>query len=144
MRHLLPALGLVLTLGGCGWVGRADETSKPDGFQLHGYVSVAGAATGIPGTPCLAPAADIVSGGTVKVADQDGKVVAVTTLAAGVLASSPDGYHCNFAFELLNLSGARPTYQILVADRPSVSFETRPLREGRPAVVPITASPSPS
>ncbi|MET7421806.1 hypothetical protein [Dactylosporangium sp. NPDC005555] len=148
MRRLLPALALVLTLGGCGWVGRADETSKPDGFLLHGYVSVAGAATGVPGTPCLAPfaaAQDIVSGATVKVADQDGKVVAVTTLAAGVLAAAGGAYRCNFSFELLNLSGSRPTYQILVGDRPPVSFETRALREGRPAVVDVaTASTSPS
>ncbi|GAB3870430.1 hypothetical protein ACFPIJ_37560 [Dactylosporangium cerinum] len=146
MRRLLLALPLVLSLGGCGWVGRADETSKPDGFLLHGYVSVAGAAAGVPGTPCLAPVQDIVSGATVKVADQDGKVVAVTSLSAGVLAAGPDSYRCNFAFELLNLSGSRPAYQILVADRPPVSFETRAMREGRPAVVDVspTASPSPS
>lgn len=150
-RLLLPlslAFALAPVLGGCGWVGRSDETSKPDGFLLHGYASVAGAATGIPGTPCLSPASapDIVSGATVKAADTDGKVVAVTTLAAGVLAAAPDGYRCNFPFELLNLSGSRPTYQILVADRPPVRFETRPLREGRPAVVDVavTASPSPS
>ncbi|MEV4509758.1 hypothetical protein AB0K00_12460 [Dactylosporangium sp. NPDC049525] len=149
MRRLALPLTLVLTLGGCGWVGRADETSKPDGFLLHGYASVAGAATGIPGTPCLAPASapDIVAGATVKAADTAGKVIAVTTLSAGVLATAADGYHCNFGFELLNLSGSRDAYQILVADRPPVSFETRALREGRPAVVDIaavTASTSPS
>ncbi|WP_327006202.1 hypothetical protein OHA72_02235 [Dactylosporangium sp. NBC_01737] len=148
MRRLLLPLALVLSLGGCGWVSRADETGKPDGFLLHGYASVAGAAAGIPGTPCLAPASapDIVAGATVKVADTEGKVIAVTSLASGVLASAPDGYRCNFAFELLNLSGSRPAYQILVADRPPVSFESRALREGRPAVVDVavTASPSPS
>jgi hypothetical protein len=146
VRRLLLPLVLVLSLGGCGWVSRGDETSKPDGFQLHGYASVAGAAAGVPGTPCLAPVPDIVSGATVQAADQDGMVVATTTLAAGVLASAPDGFRCNFAFELLNLSGSRPAYQILVADRPPVSFESRALREGRPAVVDVavTASPSPS
>lgn len=143
MRHLLLPLALVVSLGGCGWASRAGETSKPDGFLLHGYASVAGAASGIVGTPCLAPASapDIVPGAVVKAADADGKVIAVTTLAAGVLASAADGYQCNFAFELLNLSGSRPAYQILVAERPPVSFETRAMREGRPAVVPVTASP---
>ncbi|MEV0131532.1 hypothetical protein AB0H83_24090 [Dactylosporangium sp. NPDC050688] len=147
MRRLLVPLAVVLSLGGCGWLGRSGETSKPDGFLLHGYASVAGAAAGIPGTPCLAPASapDIVAGAPVKAADAGGKVIAVTTLASGVLAAAPDGYRCNFAFELLNLSGSRPVYQIVVAERPPVSFETRALREGRPAVVDIpavTASPS--
>jgi hypothetical protein len=146
---LLLVTSLVTSLGGCGWVGRADETSKPDGFLLHGYVSVAGAATGVAGTPCLAPssAPDIVSGATVRAADADGHVIALTSLAGGVLAEASDGFHCNFAFELRNLSGSRPTYQILVADRPGTSFETRQLREGKPAVVPVaaaTASSSPS
>lgn len=144
MLALIPALAL----GGCGWVSRSSETSKPDGFLLHGYASVAGASVGVPGTPCLAPAAaaDIVSGAAVKAADTAGKVIAVTTLSAGVLAATGGAYRCNFAFELLNLSGSRSTYQILVADRPPVAFETRALREGRPAVVDVavTASPSPS
>ncbi len=145
MRRLLVPLAVVLSLGGCGWLGRSGETSKPDNFLLHGYASVAGAAAGIPGTPCLAPAApDIVAGAPVKAADAGGKVIAVTTLASGVLAAAPDGYRCNFAFELLNLSGSRPVYQIVVAERPPVSFETRPLREGRPAVVDIPAASSPS
>jgi hypothetical protein len=145
---LTLALALGGPLGGCGWVGRAGETGKPDGFLLHGYASVAGAAAGVPGTPCLAPAgaADIAAGATVKAADTAGTVIAVTSLASGVLAAGPGGYRCNFAFELLNLSGSRDTYQILVADRPPVSFETRALREGRPAVVDVavTASTSPS
>lgn len=139
-------------LGGCGWAGRAGETSKPDGFLLHGYVSVAGAATGVSGTPCLAPTSvpDIVSGATVRAAAADGHVVAGTSLASGVLAASGDGFQCNFSFELRNLSGSRPTYQILVADRPPASFDTRSLREGKPAIVPVaatggaTASSSPS
>ncbi|MDG6104828.1 hypothetical protein Daura_05245 [Dactylosporangium aurantiacum] len=151
MRRLLVPLALVLSLGGCGWLGRSGETSKPDNFQLHGYASVAGAAAGLPGTPCLAPASapDIVAGAPVKAADAGGKVIAVTTLASGVLATASDGYRCNFAFELLNLSGSRPAYQIVVAERPPVSFETRAVREGRPAVVDVpasavTGSPSPS
>lgn len=145
MRPLLP-LVLVLSLGGCGWLGRAGETSKPDGFLLHGYVSVAGAAPGSTGTPCLATGApDIVTGAPVRAADAEGRVIAVTTLSSGVLARADDGYRCNFAFELANLSGRRPTYQILVADRPAAAFRTRDLREGRPAVIDVlTASSSPS
>jgi hypothetical protein len=136
----------VLSCGGCGWLGRADETGKPDGFLLHGYASVAGAAAGVAGTPCLAPgsAADIVAGATVRVADTDGHVIAATSLAGGVLAQDAGGFQCNFAFELRNLSGSRATYQVLVADRPAVSFATRDLQEGRPAVVAVTASSSPS
>jgi hypothetical protein len=111
--------------------------SKPDGFLLHGYVSVAGAAPGVPGTACLAPPSvpDIAQGGTVRVADAEGHVIAATTLAGGVLAQDAGDFRCNFAFELHNLSGARATYVIMVGDRPAASFATKELREGRPAVV---------
>ncbi|MER7007006.1 hypothetical protein ABT297_28755 [Dactylosporangium sp. NPDC000555] len=149
MRRLVLPLLLVLSIGGCGWLGRHDETSKPDGFLLHGYVSVAGAATGVTGTPCQAPASvpDIVQGGEVRVADTDGHPIAATTLASGVLAQQPDGYRCNFAFELRDLSGGRAAYVVMVGDRPAVTFQTKPLREGSPAVIPVspvTASSSPS
>jgi hypothetical protein len=112
-------------------------------------VSVAGAAVGVAGTPCLAPASapDVVQGATVRVADADGHVIAATPLGGGVLAESADGFRCNFPFELRNLSGSRATYQVLVGDRPPASFPTRDLQEGRPAVVPVavaTASSSPS
>jgi hypothetical protein len=141
VRRITLALALVLvfSLGGCGWAGRHDETNKPDGFLLHGYASVAGAEPAVVGTPCLAPpsAPDIAAGAAVRAADTGGKVIATTSLSGGVLAEAADGFHCNFGFELKNLSGSRTTYQILVADRPPVSFETRALREGRPAVVPI-------
>ncbi|GAA0718955.1 hypothetical protein Drose_05250 [Dactylosporangium roseum] len=152
MRRPVLALVLTLSLGGCGWAGRHDERSKPDGFLLHGHVSAAGAATGASGTPCLAPASasDIVAGAPVRAADAAGKIIAVTSLNGGVLAETPDGFHCNFGFELSNLSGSRPTYQLIVADRPPRSFETKPLREGKEAVLPVdgpassTVSPSPS
>ncbi|WP_432986047.1 hypothetical protein [Dactylosporangium sp. CA-233914] len=149
MRRLVLPLLMVLSLGGCGWAGRHDETSKPDGFLLHGYVSVAGAAGGATGSACLAPASvpDIVAGGTVRVADTEGHVIAATQLAAGVLAPDGAGYDCNFAFELANLSGSRATYLVMVGTRPAASFPTKELREGRPAVIPVeaaTASSSPS
>jgi hypothetical protein len=140
---------LVLPLGGCGWAGRHDEQSKPDGILIHGYVSVAGAAAGVPGTPCLAPAGvtDIAQGGTVRVGDDAGHVIAATTLGSGVLAQADGGYTCNFAFELRNLSGSRATYTIFVGERPATTFQTKDLREGKPAVIPAgpaTASSSPS
>jgi hypothetical protein len=139
----------VFSLGGCGWLGRHDETSKPDGFLLHGYVSVAGAAAGTPGSACLAPASapDVYQGGTVRVADTDGHAVAATTLAAGVLAPGDGGFTCNFSFELRNLTGGRDSYLISVGDRPATAFTTKELREGAPAVIPVTpvrASSSPS
>ncbi|MET7394730.1 hypothetical protein ABZS66_14700 [Dactylosporangium sp. NPDC005572] len=142
MRRLLLPLVLTVSLGGCGWAGRHDETRKPDNFQLQGYVSVTGAASGIPATPCLAPASvpDIVAGATVRAADTDGKVLAVTALDGGVLAQASDGFRCNFAFRVKNLSGSRPAYQILVTDRPAQTFQTRELTEGKPAVITVTAS----
>ncbi|MEV8514027.1 hypothetical protein [Dactylosporangium sp. NPDC051484] len=153
MRRLVLPLLLVLSLGGCGWLGRHDEMSKPDGFLLHGYVSVAvqkePAAAGVPGTPCGAPSSvpDIVQGGAVRVADTEGHLIAATTMAGGVLAQQADGYRCNFAFELRDLSGSRAAYVVMVGDRPAATFQTKQLREGSPAVIPVspvTASSSPS
>ncbi|WP_432835420.1 hypothetical protein [Dactylosporangium sp. CA-092794] len=148
----MSSLASVLALGGCGWLGRADETSKPDGILLHGYVSVAGAAAGATGTPCQAPATvpDITAGGSVKVADADGHVIAATDLAGGVLSADGTGFDCNFAFELRNISGSRDSYLILVGDRPAARFATKDLREGKPAVIPVSpstarsSSPSPA
>ncbi|WP_433083674.1 hypothetical protein ACQP1P_05375 [Dactylosporangium sp. CA-052675] len=149
MRRLVLPLLLALWLGGCGWLSRADETSKPDGFLLHGYVSVAGAAAGTPGSACLAPSPvrDVYQGGTVRIADASGRPIAAAELAAGVLAAGGGGFDCNFAFEQRNVSSGRATYQISVGSRPAISFATKDLAEGRPAVIPVpaaAASPSPS
>ncbi|MFI5906813.1 hypothetical protein [Dactylosporangium sp. NPDC051541] len=141
---------LVLMLGGCGWAGRHDETSKPDGFLLHGYVMVAGAAAGVVGSACLAPSSvpDVHEGGNVRIADDQGRTIAAATLAGGVLATDGAGFDCNFGFELRNLSGSRTAYQISVGGRPALTFTTKQLTEGQPAVVPVVdalrASTSPS
>ncbi|GAA3457845.1 hypothetical protein GCM10018962_96790 [Dactylosporangium matsuzakiense] len=146
----LPVFALVSSLGGCGWASRHDETAKPDGFLLHGYVSVPGASAGVAGTACLAPpsAPDIHEGGNVRIADDQGRTIAAATLAGGVLASDGTGFDCNFAFELRNASGSRAAYQISVGGRPALTFTTKELAEGKPAVVPVAdavrASTSPS
>ncbi|GAA2345900.1 hypothetical protein GCM10010170_032360 [Dactylosporangium salmoneum] len=134
---------MVLSLGGCGWVGRHDDTSKPDGILLHGYVSVAGAAAGSTGSACLAPTSvpDIVEGATVRAADDAGHVIAATQLSGGVLAqAAAGGYTCNFAFEFRNLSGSRATYTIMVGDRPATTFQTKAMREGTPAIIEVAAA----
>ncbi|WP_433215185.1 hypothetical protein ACQP00_05400 [Dactylosporangium sp. CS-047395] len=146
---LLLALSLGFSLGGCGWAGRHDEKSKPDGFLLQGYVSVAGAAAGITGSACLAPSTvpDVYQGGSVRIADGSGHPIAAAELNAGVLAPDGTSFDCNFAFEARNVSGSRAAYQLSVGDRPALTFQTKDLAEGRPAVIPVataTASTSPS
>ncbi|MEV6930441.1 hypothetical protein AB0M46_38980 [Dactylosporangium sp. NPDC051485] len=150
MRRLVVPLVMVLSLGGCGWLDRHDETSKPDGILLHGYVSVAGAAAGATGSACQAPPTvpDIAQGATVRAADDAGHVIAAGELSGGVLAqAATGGYSCNFAFEFRNLSGSRATYTIMVGDRPATTFQTKAMREGTPAIIEVagpTASSSPS
>ncbi|MEU7870696.1 hypothetical protein [Dactylosporangium sp. NPDC049140] len=143
-RSVLPLLLVLSTgfsLGGCGWLGRHDETSKPDGFLLHGYVSVAGAAAGATGSACLAPSSvpDVYQGATVRIADVEGHPIAAAELSGGVLAPDGSGFDCNFAFEVRNVAGSRATYQISVGGRPATSFPTKELAEGRPAIIPVTA-----
>jgi hypothetical protein len=135
------------SLAGCGFVSAADRTHKPDGFPLHGYVSVAGLSAGSTGAPCASPAGDIFPGADVKVADANGKAVASGALGNGVLAAADGGYRCNFPFEIANVSGSPPTLVVLVGAQPAASFTTSELREGKPAVVAVasvTASRSPS
>ena len=144
MRRCVWLALLVMSLAGCGFVGTGKNRHKPDGFPLHGYVSVAGAAAGVTGSACLAPATapDIVAGAEVKAASTDGHVAATSTLGRGVLAATAGGgYRCNFPFELANVSGARPTYLVVVGTRPAVAFNTRELREGKPAVIDVPPLP---
>ena len=129
-------LVLGLALGGCGWVGAHSKASKPDGFQLHGYVAVpSSCGSGVP---------DIHAGTAVKIADDAGKTIATGSLGTGVA----DGTKCNYPFEISNVPGSYDAVVVLVGLQPAARFATSELREGGTAVVrvatPSTASSSPS
>jgi hypothetical protein len=137
------ALVLVLTLGGCGFVhaGSAGK-SKPNGFVLRGYASVAGATAGSAGTACVAPPTvpDVAPSTPVKVTDPGGKALATGQLGAGVLAVDSSAYRCNFPFEIRAVPGGEDRYVITVGDRPAVTFPAADLREDKPAVIDVRAS----
>jgi hypothetical protein len=142
----IPVLCLALT--GCGWIGAHQRNEKPDGFTLHGYVSVAGSTSGTAGAPCTSPLKDVRSGAEVEVVDEGGKPLSNGSLGDGVLAQDGSAYKCNFPFDVAGVTGSGVVL-ILVGVQPAVRFEVQPLREGKPAVVPValkaaTASPSPS
>jgi hypothetical protein len=143
---VLISFSLVLSLGGCGFVaaGRRSHT-KPNGFVLQGYVSVIGVPAGAPGSPCQAPPSvpDIVAGGPVRVADTTGAAIATGTLRAGVMPDTspgPEGFRCNFAFEIRDVSGAQQVYVIVVGTRPAASFDGENLRANQAAVIDVHAS----
>lgn len=143
----LLCVGALLGLPACGWVGVHDRVTKPNGFLLHGYVSVAGATSGTPGTACLARTGAVASGVPVKVLDEDGVQLAAGALGDGVLAGSDGAWQCNFPFAITNVPGGPDTMVVEVAQLPAARFATSALREGRPAVIPVvapTASSSPS
>jgi len=126
---------LVLLLGGCGWAGTHDRVSKPNGFQLHGYVSVP--------SSCASAVPDIHAGAEVKIADDAGKTIATGSLGDGVA----DGTTCNYPFEISNVPGSYDTVVVLVGLQPAAKFKTSELREGGTAVITVaspTSSPSPS
>jgi hypothetical protein len=144
---LVLVVSSLSTLSGCGWVGVHNRVSKPNGFLLHGYVSVAGAASGTPGTPCASRAADIASGGPVKVVDADGAPLASGSLGTGVLAGSGSAFQCNFPFDISNVPGGPDTMVVLIGQQPAARFATSELREGRAAVISVpnaATPPSPS
>jgi hypothetical protein len=130
---------LCLALAGCGWLRAGDVShSKPSGFVLRGYVSVAGAPGGPAGTACQAPRAGVATNDPVLVTDPPGKTLATGTLGAGVLAVDGNGYRCNFPFEIPGVPGGHTTYGVAVDDRPATTFPATELRQDKPAVVPIS------
>jgi hypothetical protein len=131
------------TAGGCGFVHAGDQgKSKPNGFVLRGYASVAGAAPGAAGTSCEAPptVADVRPAAPVRVTDPAGHALATGQLGAGVLAVDSATYRCNFPFEIRAVPGGADRYLIVVGDRPAVGFPAAELRQDKPAVVVIGAS----
>ena len=129
---LVLCFGFVLT--GCGWVGAHSRSSKPDGFQIHGYVAV-------PSSCLSGSSSDIHAGTEVKIADEAGKTIATGSLGDGVA----DGSKCNYPFEISNVPGSYDTVRVLVGLQPAATFATSELREGGTAVISVaTASSSPS
>jgi hypothetical protein len=142
---MLVWLGLgAAGLAGCGWVGVHDRVAKPDGFLLHGYVSIAGASSGSPGTPCLSQASDIAAGAPVKVVDEGGAQLASGSLGDGVLAATGNAWRCNFPFDIGNVPGAADAVLVEIGRQPAARFTTAELREGRAAVINVGPDVSPS
>jgi len=144
---VLVAAGLVT--GGCGFIAAGDASrTKPSGFVLNGYVSVAGVSAGTAGSACQAPPSvpDIVAGGPVRVGDpgdSTGAVVVTGTLGDGVLAADPAGIggsRCNFPFQIRNVPGEQQQYVIVVGTRPAATFAGADLRSDKPAVIEVRPS----
>ena len=124
------------TGSGCGWLKAGDVShTKPSGFVLRGYVSVAGAAAGQAGAPCQAVSAGVEANDPVKVTDPSGTALAAGVLGAGVLAVDGEAYRCNFPFEIPAVAGGHGTYSIAVGTRPAVSFPATDLRQDKSAVI---------
>jgi hypothetical protein len=130
------SLAIAFVLSGCGWAGTHDRVSKPNGFQLHGYVAVpSSCGSGVP---------DIHAGAEVKIAEDTGKTIATGTLGDGV---AEGGTRCNYPFEISNVPGSYDRVVVLVGLQPAATFSTSELREGGTAVISVpsvTASSSPS
>jgi hypothetical protein len=134
---VIALAALCAALSGCGWL-RAGGVShtKPSGFVLRGYVTVAGAPAGQVGDPCRAPTAGIIPNAPVRVTDPPDHTLATGALGAGVLADG-SGYRCNFPFEIPGVPGGHQTYEISVDGRPAVSFPADELRQDKPAVITV-------
>ncbi|MGC9668889.1 hypothetical protein ACNTMW_20315 [Planosporangium sp. 12N6] len=143
-RFVSSALALVTTctvLTGCGWWRAGGEShTKPSGFVLRGYVTVAGAPAGPVGGPCQVPAPGIAQNTPVRVSDPPGTTLGTGALGAGVLAADGEAYRCNFPFEIDGVPGGHTTYQVSVDDRSPVTFPADELRQDKPAVIPVNPS----
>jgi hypothetical protein len=136
--RFIAVLAMGLALAGCGFLGTGNTShTKPNGFLLRGYVSVAGASPGAAGSSCQAPASasDIRAGGPVRVADPDGHTLATGALGAGVLAVEGASYRCNFPFEIPGVPGGPQRYVIGVGSQTASSFAADEVRRDKPAVV---------
>ena len=149
LRLRLAAVFVVTcaTVSGCGFVhaGRTSHT-KPDGFVLRGYATVADAvSTGPVASACQSPpaAADIRANTPVRVAGPDGRVLASGQLGAGVLAMQSETYRCNFPFEIRAVPGGQTSYVLTVGSRPPQTFPAMELREDKPAVI-VISGPAPT
>jgi hypothetical protein len=133
---LLALLAAAVGLTGCGWLQAGDVSHvKPSGFVLRGYVSVAGAPTGRPGTSCQVPATGITANAPVRVTDAADRSLGAGVLGAGVLAADGAAYRCNFPFEITGVAGGHDRYAISAAGRPAVLFPATELRQDKPAVI---------
>jgi hypothetical protein len=137
------AAALYASLSGCGWLHAGGASpNKPSGFVLRGYVSVAGAPAGAPGTPCQVPTAGIAANAPVQVSDPPNRSLATSVLGAGVIATDGTAYRCNFPFEVPGVPGGHASYQISVSGRSPVSFPATELRQDKPAVITIPGAAS--
>jgi hypothetical protein len=140
VRSLAVFLMVLATAGGCGFVnaGHASRT-KPSGFVLRGYVSVALPDGGAAGAPCQAPGAvtDVRPAAAVRVVDPAGHAIAAGQLGAGVVAVDAASARCNFPFEIRAVPGGRDRYLVEVDGRPPVGFPAEELRQDKPAVITI-------
>ncbi len=142
------ALALAAGVSGCGFVHASNvSTTKPSGFVLRGHVTVplsSGPASAT-GSACTAPpsASDIVAGAPVRVTDPAGHTIALGRLGPGATATGQPGSTCDFPFAIPAVPGGVGSYGVAVGTRPAQPFTARDLREDRPAVLTVGASPAP-
>ncbi|NJC81296.1 hypothetical protein [Planosporangium mesophilum] len=141
----LVVVALCAALSGCGWLRAGGQSrTKPNGFVLRGYATVAGAPAGQVGSPCQVPNSGIAPGTPLKVTDPPDHTLAIGTLGGGVLAADGGTYRCNFPFEIYGVPGGHTTYEISVDNRPPVRFPADELRQDKPAVILVDAPSSPT